>query len=352
LPSALAPLSPPSASLEPKLNASPTDPAPSLPVWFRWAQLVRIPTVFTVIAQVLAAFVVAAGTGDKALAAWPLAVLILAAAIAAYWAGMILNDIWDLAEDTLERPSRPLPSGAISVSAARTAGWTLLVLAIAIAGLAGWFSTADQPLTFAPPVIAAALAIGVVLYNGPLKRTPLAPLMMGLCRMLCFLLGASPLMMVGTAEFMQPQTWFPMHVLGFAAGFGVYITGITTISRGETAGGNRSDLITGLVTSVLGAALLAVSPRLAPADTPWAFLPDGRFAILVGLITLPIVLRGIRTLSDPQPLMIQLLIRSGILNLIPYSAVIALITAGMGWALAIFALAFAATITSARFRVT
>lgn len=334
------------------MNVSPSDPAPSLPLWFRWAQLVRIPTVFTVIAQVLAAFLVAAGTGDDALAAWPLAVLILLAAIAAYWAGMILNDIWDLAEDTLERPSRPLPSGAISVSTARTAGWTLLGLSIVSAGLAGWVSTADQPLTFAPPVIAAALAVGIVLYNGPLKRTPFAPLMMGLCRMLCFLLGAAPLMIVGTAEFTQPQIWFPMHVLGFAAGFGVYITGITTIARGETTGGHRSDLITGLVVAVVGAALLAVAPRLAPAETPWAFQPDGRFAILVGLITLPVVLRGIRTVADPRPPMIQMLIRSGLLNLIPYSAIIALITAGMGWALAIFALAFAATLTAARFRVT
>jgi len=328
------------------------DPAPSLPIWFRWAQLVRIPTVFTVLAQVLAAFLVAAGTADDAAAAWPLAALIMVAAVAAYWAGMILNDIWDLAEDAVERPSRPLPSGAISVSAARTTGWSLLFLSIAVAGIAGWVSTPDRPMTFAPPVIAAALAIGVVLYNGPLKRTPFAPLMMGVCRMLCFLLGASPLMIVGAAEFAQPQIWFPLHVFGLAAGFGVYITGITTISRGETGGGNRTDVVTGLVVAVVGAALLAVAPRLAPAGTAWAFLPDGRFAILVGLITLPVVMRGFRTLSDLRPAMIQNLVRSGILNLIAYSAVIALIAAGMGWALAIFALAFAATITSARFRVT
>jgi len=329
-----------------------SDPAPSLPTWFRWAQLVRIPTVFTVIAQVLAAFLVAAGTSDDAIAAWPLAALILVAAIFAYWAGMILNDLWDLDEDRVERPSRPLPSGAISVSTARTAGWSLLFLSIITAGIAGWVSTADRPLTFAPPVIAAALAVGVVLYNGPLKQTPVAPLMMGLCRLLCFLLGASPLMIVGTAEFSQPQIWFPTHISALAAGFGVYITGITTIARGETAGGNRSDVAIGLVVAVLGAALLAVSPRLAPVGTAWAFLPDGRFAILVGLITLPVLMRGFRTLRDPHPAVVQNLVRSGILNVIAYSAVIALITAGMGWALGIFVLAFAATLTAARFRVT
>src|SRR5690606_24943186 len=107
----------------------------------------RIPTVFTVIAQVLAAFLVAAGTPDDAEAAWPLAALILVAAIAAYWGGMILNDIWDFAEDSVERPSRPLPSGAISLSTARTVGWALLFVSISLAGLAGWVSTADRPLT-------------------------------------------------------------------------------------------------------------------------------------------------------------------------------------------------------------
>jgi hypothetical protein len=211
---------------------------------------------------------------------------------------------------------------------------------------------ADRSITFAPPVIAAALAIGVVLYNGPLKPTPFAPLTMGVCRMLCFLLGAAPLIVIGSAEFMLPQSWFALHILGIAAGFGVYITGVTTISRREAGGGQRWDLVTGLMVVVVGAAILAVAPRLAPAGTLWEFRPDGRFSILIGLIALPIVIRGFRATSSAQPELIQNVVRIGILNVIPFSAAFAMLVGGLWWALAIFALAIAAIITSARFRVT
>ncbi len=334
------------------MNTLETHSATPLPAWVRWAQLVRIPTVFTVIAQVTAALLVTAGSAETALSAWPRLLLILLAAVAVYWSGMILNDLWDVAEDRRDRPWRPLPSGAISLASARTAAWGLLFASLALAVLSGLVTTGGHAVTFAPPVVAAALAIGVVLYNGPLKPTPFAPLMMGVCRMLCFLLGAAPLVTVGTAEFMHPQTWFALHILAIAAGFGVYITGITTISRGEAEGGRRWDLATGLMVSVVGAAVLAIAPRLAPAGTVWAFLPDGRFALLIGLITLPIVIRGIRAASDPQPELIQNVVRVGILNLIPFSAAFAMLVGGLGWALAIFALAIAAILTSAKFRVT
>lgn len=334
------------------MNAPKTPESPPLPLWFRWAQLVRLPTVFTVIAQVAAAFLIAAGSSAAALAAWPRGGLILLAAIAIYWAGMIFNDLWDLAEDRRERPSRPLPSGAIGLSAARTAAWGLLLAGIALATLAGVVSRGESPITFAPPVIASALVLGVLLYNGPFKPTAFAPLMMGTCRLLCFLLGAAPLMIVGTAEFVHPQIWFPIHVWALAAGFGVYITGITTVSRQETQGGGRGELIIGLLVTVAGAALLAVAPGLAPAETRWAFAPDGRFTLLIALVTLPVVVRSLRALSDPRPERIQQVVRVGIMNLIPFSAAIAMLAGGLGWALSIFALALLAVLTAARFRVT
>lgn len=334
------------------MNAPETPQPTPLPLWFRWAQLVRLPTVFTVVAQVAAAFLIAAGSSSAALAVWPRGGLILLAAIALFWAGMIFNDLWDLAEDRQERPSRPLPSGAIGLSAARTAAWGLLLAGIALATLAGVLSGGMSPITFAPPVIAAALALGVLLYNGPLKPTPLAPLMMGICRLLCFLLGAAPLMIVGTAEFVHPQSWFPVHVWAWAAGFGAYITGITTISRQETQGGRRADLVIGLLMIVVGAALLAVAPQLAPAGIRWAFAPDGRFILLIALVTVPVVARGFRALSTPRPELIQNLIRVGIMNLIPYSAAIAMLAGGLGWALSLFALALVAVATAARLRVT
>lgn len=328
---------------------------PQQPLWFRWAQLVRLPTVFTVIAQVIAAFIVAAGSADAATDAMPRLVLILLAGIAVYWTGMILNDVWDLEEDLRDRPSRPLPSGQIAVAQARNVAWGLAAVSIILAGLSGVVAAGDLATTLAPVIIAALLVISVVLYNGPLKSTPLAPIMMGICRMLCFLLGASPLAIVGGAQFMQPQIWFADHILTISVAFGIYIAGITTVSRMES--GDRDvtgswDLNVGMLVAIFGAVALAIAPRLAPQGTVWLFVPDMRYALLIGLITFPVVIRAFRASPDPRPELIQNLIRIGVLNIIPYSAALTLLVAGPGWALAIFCLAILAMLTSLKMRVT
>lgn len=325
------------------------------PAWLRWAQLVRLPAVFSVIAQVIAAALIAAGGPSEALAAWPRVLLILLSAVAIYWSGMILNDLWDLDEDSRERPSRPLPSGWISLPQARAAAWGLCGLSIVAAAASGMVSLDNRPTTFAPALVAAALAIAVVLYNGPLKPTALAAPMMGVCRALCFLLGAAPLVTLGAAELLTPQVGFDAHLLAIAAGFGLYITGITTISRletGMTAESQQRDLNVGLALALIGAAVLAFAPRVSPPDYVWLFRPDLRYAMLVGLITLPILLRGLKVNADPQPAAIQSLIRVGILNLIPYSAALTLLIAGPAWAFGVFALTVAAMLTAIRLRVT
>jgi len=326
------------------------------PLWWRWAQLVRLPTVFTVIAQVVAAFLVAAGTAEVAIESSLRLGLILLAAIAVYWAGMILNDVWDFQEDLRDRPKRPLPSGQIGLSQARTVAWSLLAVSIVMAGISGVVATADRPVTLAPVIIASVLSVCVVMYNGPLKSTPVAPIAMGVCRMLCFLLGASPLVVIGAAEFMQPQTWFADHVVTIAVGFGVYITGITTVSRleaGDQPGDGRSwDLNVGMLVTLFGAAAIALAPRVAPAGTPWVFVPNAQFILLIGLITFPLVIRAFRVSADPRPELIQNLVRMGVLNVIPYSAALTLLVAGSGWALAIFSLAIMAMVSAVRLRVT
>jgi len=336
-----------------------TDPVAAIarqqPLWFRWAQLVRLPTVFTVIAQIIAAFIVAAGSADAAIAAMPRLALVLLAGIAVYWAGMILNDVWDFEEDLRDRPSRPLPSGQIAVGQARNAAWGLAALSILLAGFSGVVAASDLAITLAPVIITGLLVISVVLYNGPLKSTPLAPIMMGICRMLCFLLGAAPLAIVGGADFMQPQTWFADHIVTIAVAFGIYIAGITTVSRMES--GDRDvtgswDLNVGMLVTIFGAVALAIAPRLAPQGTVWMFVPDMRYALLIGLITFPVVFRAFRASPDPRPALIQNLIRIGVLNIIPYSAALTLLIAGPVWALAIFCLAVLAILASIKMRVT
>ena len=92
-------------------------------------QLVRLPNVFTVLADVGAAFLLVGG-GPLPVARFA---LVLAAGVALYWAGMILNDVFDLQKDQAERKTRPVASGAISVNAAKSAGWGFLILGVLLA---------------------------------------------------------------------------------------------------------------------------------------------------------------------------------------------------------------------------
>jgi 4-hydroxybenzoate polyprenyltransferase len=308
-------------------------------------QLVRLPNVFTVLADVGAAFLLVSG-GPEPVGRFA---LILAAGVSLYWAGMILNDVFDVEKDKAERSERPLASGAISVSNARFAGYALLGLGILLAAASGYLPGEANPTTWLPAAIAAGLAILIVAYDGPLKATPMAPPAMGGCRVLSFLLGAAPML-----ELVDGVPAVPRYVMGIAFGFGVYIMGVTTLARDEATGGHLVNLRTGFLVMILGAVLLAFAPGLAtPAErAEWAMPAGGRFVILVALVMLPAITRGVRAQLDPQPALIGNTIRVGILTIIPLSAAFALLGAGQIWALIIFALMVPALILSVRLRVT
>src|SRR5204862_7712842 len=78
-----------------------------------WLQLFRFPNLFTVPGDPLAGFLIATGgrLDSRALCA-------VFASLCIYAAGLAMNDLADFAEDLRERPKRPLPSAAISRSAA------------------------------------------------------------------------------------------------------------------------------------------------------------------------------------------------------------------------------------------
>lgn len=313
-----------------------------------WARLVRLPAVFTVIAQVAAAFLLIAGSAQPAARF----VLIILSAIALYWSGMIINDCWDFEEDVRERPTRPLPSGQVPLRAAKLAAWGLMVAGVLLAALSGLVPADDFGQTLCPALVALAISICVLLYNGPLKQTLLAPLTMGMCRLLCFLLGAAPLVMVQLGNVGNLANGFPPHVVAAAVGMGVYIMGITLISQSETVGGHQVPLAVGTLVMTLGAVGMALAPEFAPAGMLWNALPPKRFPLLIGLIASTIIVRGLRVSLNPEVPAIQSLVRIGILTLIPFAAAFALLAAGPLAALATFALVIPAILTAARIRVT
>ena len=128
------------------------------------------------------------------------------------------NDVFDLEIDRQERPERPLPSGRIAAAAARRLGWTLLWLGVGVAS-ASVFCVGH----FGPGAAAALLATAIIVYDAWLKRTPLGPAAMGVCRMLNVMLGMS-----AADAPLRAEHWL------VAGGIGVYVAGVTWFARNES----------------------------------------------------------------------------------------------------------------------
>ena len=308
-----------------------------------WAQLVRLPNVFTVLADVSAAFLLASH-GTQPVSRF---VTIVLAGVALYWAGMILNDVFDVERDQQYRPGRPIPAGQIAIGQARIAGWGLLLAGVGLATVAGHLPAGDAPTTWLPAAVGLLLAIVIVAYDGPLKKTPLAPVAMGGCRVLSFLLGASACFPIIAGEPL-----FPKYVVTIALGFGVYVMGITTMARHEDKGGPSPNLHLGLVVTALGSIMLAVAPQMSTNQAGFHVSPRDVFPFMIGMIALPVLIRGFGAVRDPSPLKIQTTIRVGILTIIPLAASFAALGAGPTWGIAIFLLAVPTIYLSLRFRVT
>src|ERR671934_2252813 len=114
----------------------PPSPARRPPVpWRAYAQLVRLPNVFTAIADIGLGWF-GALAGGVAEGGWPSFVLLLGASSSLYAAGMVWNDYFDIEQDRRERPFRPLPSGRVARREAAGLGGLLLGGGLAFACLA------------------------------------------------------------------------------------------------------------------------------------------------------------------------------------------------------------------------
>jgi 4-hydroxybenzoate polyprenyltransferase len=214
------------------------------PAWRAWAQLIRLPNLFTVWADAGVGVAAVTAAGGIVHAG---AMLLLAVASACFYAaGMILNDVVDFAVDCAERPDRPLPSGRIAWRTAAALAPSLLLAGIGLAVFAGWFAGS------AAAVVASLLALAIVCYDCGVKATGLGPLNMGLCRGLNVILASQ------AASLGLRAVWFPAAILT------TYIAGVTWLARDEAGRPARATLAVGL--AALFVALLAVglTPWLAP----------------------------------------------------------------------------------------
>jgi hypothetical protein len=266
-----------------------------------YLQLVRLPATFSAWSNILAAHLIATGGQPH----WRLLLLQLAATTALYWAGMVLNDCFDLAEDRRERPGRPLPAGRIPLHRAWTLGAGLMATGLVLAAAIGWEGLG----------IALALGIAILAYDGLLKGGPLGPPAMGACRYLNWLLG------LAVAPLAVTDLLLPLPVL-------LYTAAVTVLSGAETRG--PESRVTWTAAALLGAAALALVALVAGDRLSGLPLVAG---LAAGLVLLADQFRRMAAAGGPAA--VQSLVRLLLFGMIPLDALLLL---GSGHALAAAAL--------------
>jgi len=149
-----------------------------------------------------------AGTGPVVRLAW-----VCAGATFLYIAGMYLNDAFDATFDRQHRPERPIPSGAIRV----TAVWQWSVFWL-FAGLACvWHLGAT------PAILALLLSATIFVYDAVHKIFAISPVLMAACRFLLVLLAAS----IGSGGVTGLTVWS-------AVVLAAYVIGLSFIAQRES----------------------------------------------------------------------------------------------------------------------
>jgi 4-hydroxybenzoate polyprenyltransferase len=270
-----------------------------------FAQLVRLPNVFTALADVALGALVTGALPERL---HPFLLLLLASACL-YSGGMVWNDWFDLDQDRRERPFRPLPSGRIRPREALLLGAALLGGGFLLALVAGLFLGPGQQTT--PAVFAALLVAAILLYDGWLKRTWAGPLGMGTCRFLNVLLGLS----------LAPSPAWPLGVY-LALVVGVYIVGVTWFARTEARASRKAHLA-GAAAVMLVGLLLALPLPVLLAESAWQHSTSFLFPyLLVGfgfLIGLPVS----RAVVKPDPVHVQAAVKRAVLGLVMLDAILA-----------------------------
>jgi len=258
-----------------------------------WAELLRLPALFTVPGDALSGAAAAHGrlTSRTLLAVCSSACL--------YEAGMVLNDWADRAVDAEERPHRPLPSGRVRPAAALTAAGALTATGVALAGRAGCPAAA----------VAASLAATVWAYDLALKHTAAGPLAMAAARGLDLLLGAA-------ATTGRARTALPSAVL-----LGAHTLAVTAVSRHETTGGSPAAPLAALAATGALGGLLTRHPRPAHRRPPAArrALPT----LLAAAYTAAWARPCLHAALNPSPPLTQRAVGGGIRATIPLQAALA-----------------------------
>lgn len=274
-----------------------------------YAQLLRLPNVFTAFADICLAGCAAGYIANKP----GVFVLLLLASGCLYLSGMVWNDYFDRREDAEVRSFRPIPSGRVSSRMALSLAAALMVMGAAFAAATTSLETYPDQYS-APMGIASLLIVAILMYDCVLKRTWAGPLGMGLCRFLNVELGLSAVPRAVPLELV-------FHLSGVV---GVYIVGVTWFARTEESTSQRRQLVLAalvMLVAVLGGLVLPI--HFTDRAAPWYFpyLVAG-FLFLIGV---PLV----RAIQRPDSKRVQAAVKRCILGLVVLDAILA--TAFVGW---------------------
>jgi 4-hydroxybenzoate polyprenyltransferase len=296
-----------------------------------WLELLRLPNVFTAVADVMMGYLVTHAGLEPRLHFG----LLVAASCLLYLSGIVLNDVFDAGVDARGRPDRPIPSGRISLRAASAAGWTLLAAGVLVACLASLVANDVRP-----GLVAIFLAASIVLYDGPLKRTFIAPLVMGECRMLNVLLGMS--------VSIVPWDRFELLV---ALGIGVYIVGVTIFARTDARQTDRRRLAVGLAVLLAGIAFLAGVPALSANRPPLVVSHSGWYLLWAALAFIT-ARRCLLAVFNPEPARVQAAVRHCVHSIIVLDAAVCVGYASPYWGFVVLVLLLPTLILTAWIRAT
>ncbi len=253
-------------------------------------RLTRPANLVTAIADVLAGMAIARYFLIPNADAGPVGWLCLAT-VGLYGGGVVFNDVFDADLDAVERPERPIPSGAVSRTVATGLGLSLLLIGIVSAFMV------NQQAGF----VAIGTAVAALVYDRFGKHHALlGPLNMGLCRGVNLLLGVS---ILPDAVF----AWWWVSVVPI-----VYIAAITMISRGEVHGGQSITIrLAGLFYAGVIGIIGAVTQYRHQFGTAFPFL------LMFGYLIFPPLWRAVRQPIGPN---IGRAVQAGVLALIVMDA--------------------------------
>jgi 4-hydroxybenzoate polyprenyltransferase len=204
-------------------------------------------------------------------------------------AGNADNDVRDVETDRVNRPDRPLPSGRITVGAAKAAALLLYAGAVALA----WFGSDFHG------ALALAMAILLWLYNRFLKGKPLSGnLAVSLLCGLAVYFVELPLLI----DFpLEAHDSLPAALFAFLATFAREVVKDAEDVAGDRAAGHRTFAVTAGVGAARKLAFATVALMLALLPVPALYFGYGRaYSLSVIVLAGPLVFVLLRELSNPM----------------------------------------------------